>query len=154
MVKSSSVTRVTRCTFASFIEASIPLYLVHLRLMRFLKYSRALYLHAYATGYFDAVTAAITRVSPVRAFPYTAVRDLSQKWHRADSADRNNATFRLVRNRGRRLTADYRARARQDQPFHQIYIALLQLDRTPDRILYGVGAAASQANFQIRLYRK
>lgn len=149
MVKSSSVTRVTRCTFVSFIEASIPLYLVHLRLMRFLKYSRALYLHAYATGYFDAVTAAITRVSPVREFPYTAVRDLSQKWHRAD-----NATFRLARNRGRRLTADYRARARQDQPFHQIYIALLQLDRTPDRILYGVGAAASQANFQIRLYRK
>lgn len=109
MVKSSSVaassrpttdaTRVTRCTFASFIKASIPLYLVDLRLMRFLKYSRALYLHAYATGYFDAVTAAITRVSPVRAFPYTTVRDLSQKWHRADSAGENNATFRLARNR-------------------------------------------------------
>lgn len=51
-------------TFASFIkEAGIPLYLVHLRVMRFFKYSRALYLHAYPTGYFDAATAAITRVS-------------------------------------------------------------------------------------------
>ena len=117
--------------------------------MRFLKYSRALYLHAYLTGYFDAAIVAITRVSSVRAFPYTAVHCLI---HRRDGIGpilqvKITQLFGWLRNRD-----DCTRRSAVSSNLHSVTI--IQTDRRPDRILYGIGAVASQANFQIRFYRK
>lgn len=86
--------------------------------MRFLKYSRALYLHAYLTGYFDAAIVAITRVSSVRAFPYTAVHCLI---HRRDGIG-PILQVKITQLFG---WPEIETIARGDQPFHQIYIALL-----------------------------
>ena len=84
-----------------------------------------------------------TRV-PIHSCPLS---DSSQRWHRADSAGQNNTTFRLARNRD-----DCTRRSAVSSNLHSVTI--IQTDRRPDRILYGIGAVASQANFQIRFYRK